>query len=187
MGANLSVLKSNSNNRETFLLLKKPLIHLKENFCAFKALCDNFFLDITQFQTIFGMMDNSFAIWDNDKNGLIDAFELFSGLIICSDAKMEDKVRFLFEIFDLNEVDFLQMMDIEFMLYSIMTSIFKIFGIKKEVDVVELANTIGIYFIDKDQVIKMTALMKFVNEFEPVQEFLKLLSGNVTVIPNRTK
>ena len=33
--------------------------------------------------------------------GLIDALEIFAGLIIFSDSKAEDKIRFLFDLFDL--------------------------------------------------------------------------------------
>jgi hypothetical protein len=36
---------------------------------------------------------DTFNIWDTDGNGLIDALELFSGLIIFSDAKFEEKIR----------------------------------------------------------------------------------------------
>jgi hypothetical protein len=36
---------------------------------------------------------DTFNIWDTDGNGLIDALELFSGLILFSDAKFEEKIR----------------------------------------------------------------------------------------------
>lgn len=32
-------------------------------------------------------------IWDTDNNGLIDALELFSGLILFSESKFEEKIR----------------------------------------------------------------------------------------------
>jgi Ca2+-binding EF-hand superfamily protein len=57
-----------------------------------------------------------FQIFDTDKNGLIDALELFSGLIIFSDSKAEDKIRFLFDLFDFNEVQNISLMDMEFMI-----------------------------------------------------------------------
>ena len=187
MGNNLQILKDSSNNKDTFLLLKKSLFHLKENFCAFKALCDNFFLDITQFQTIFGLTENSFPVWDIDKNGLIDAFELFAGLIICSIAKIDDKVRFLFEIFDLNEVGFLEIIDVQFMLYSVLSSTFKIFGIKREIDVNELSDVVDSYFSQKLPVIKVTLVMQFAREFQPVLEFFQLIAGDHESVPNRAK
>jgi microtubule-associated protein-like 5 len=35
---------------------------------------------------------------------LIDALEIFSGLIMFAEAKAEDKIRFLFDLFDFNEI-----------------------------------------------------------------------------------
>lgn len=35
---------------------------------------------------------------------LIDALEIFSGIIIFSDARAEDKIRFLFDLFDYNSI-----------------------------------------------------------------------------------
>ena len=87
-------------------------------------------MDITEFEHIFGVSDQSFQIWDTDKNGLIDALELFSGLVVFSNSKPEDKIRFLFEIFDLNEENVIGKIDVEFMIYSVLNSTFKIFEIK---------------------------------------------------------
>jgi hypothetical protein len=47
---------------------------------------------LREFEQIFGK-DEGFAIWDEDRNGLIDALELFSGLILFSEDKFEDKIR----------------------------------------------------------------------------------------------
>ena len=55
---------------------------------------------------------------------------MFSGLIVFSIIKFDDKIRFLFEIFDLNEIDTLTHIDLEFLVYSIMRSTFKIYDIK---------------------------------------------------------
>ena len=82
-------------------------------------------MDLTEFHHIFGDPD-SFVIWDTDKNGLIDALELFAGLVIFSNSKFEDKIRFLFEIFDLNENNSISVTDFEFMMYSVISSTFKI-------------------------------------------------------------
>ena len=48
--------------------------------------------------------------------GLIDALEIFSGLIIFSDAKADDKIRFLFDLFDFNEIQTVSLLDLEFMI-----------------------------------------------------------------------
>jgi len=56
--------------------------------------CDNFAIDEAEFSHIF-QIDNYkiFELWDTDHNGLIDALEIFSGLILFTTAKFEDKVR----------------------------------------------------------------------------------------------
>ena len=61
--------------------------------------------------------------------GLIDALEIFSGIIIFSDSKAEDKIRFLFDLFDFNEIQSISLMDLEFMIQSILISTSKIFGL----------------------------------------------------------
>ena len=66
-------------------------------------MCDDFSIDLTEFDQIFEQGKDSFDIWDEDNNGLIDALELFCGLILFSDSKFEDKIRFLFDLFDFNE------------------------------------------------------------------------------------
>ena len=73
-------------------------------------------------------------MWDNDHNGLIDALELFSGLILFSNSKFEEKIRFLFDLFDFNDLNSLSNTDIEFMINSCLTSTFRICNSYLEVD-----------------------------------------------------
>jgi hypothetical protein len=42
-------------------------------------------------------------------NRLINALELFSGLIIFAESKFEEKARFLFDLFDFNELNSLSL------------------------------------------------------------------------------
>jgi Ca2+-binding EF-hand superfamily protein len=79
------------------------LAKLREFHGSFKSVCDDFSIDLTEFDQIFEQGKDSFDIWDEDNNGLIDALELFCGLILFSDSKFEDKIRFLFDLFDFNE------------------------------------------------------------------------------------
>ena len=46
-----------------------------------------------------------FLVWDTDENGIIDSLELFSGLIMFSEATFEEKVQFLFTLFDFNGIN----------------------------------------------------------------------------------
>ena len=79
-----------------------------------------------------------FQIWDTDNNGfityffilrLINALELFSGLIIFAESKFEEKARFLFDLFDFNELNSLSLIDLEFLLLSCANATYKIIGI----------------------------------------------------------
>ena len=66
---------------------------LREYHGSFKSVCDTFSIDPTEFDQIFSAGEDVFNIWDKDNNKLIDALELFSGLILFSDAKFEEKIR----------------------------------------------------------------------------------------------
>ena len=78
------------------------LAKIRELHGGFKSVCDNFAINLTEFEIIFSQSERMFQIWDHDNNGLIDALELFAGLIVFADSKAEDKIRFIFDLFDFN-------------------------------------------------------------------------------------
>jgi hypothetical protein len=98
MGSIVSLIKENAGFRQDSHLLKCNIVSLvslsklREYHGSFKSICANFAIDLREFEQIFGK-DDGFAIWDEDRNGLIDALELFSGLILFSEDKFEDKIR----------------------------------------------------------------------------------------------
>lgn len=55
----------------TTMIVKLP--KLRDYFAAFKSICDNFSIDLTEFEHIFGTGESAFVIWDTDNNGLIDS------------------------------------------------------------------------------------------------------------------
>ena len=77
---------------------------------------------------------------------MIDALELFAGLILFSSAKFEEKIRFLFDIFDFNELNSLSIIDLEFLLISGANATFKIFTIDAEINEVEVSDFLKNYF-----------------------------------------
>ena len=178
MGSNLTTFRNNAKIPDNSPLLYRPITIMKEHFASFKAICDNFFLDLKEFEQIFGVGEPSFIIWDSDKNGVIDALELFAGLICFSTAKFEDKIRFLFEIFDLNEADVLCPVDIEFILFSSLSSAFKIYGIKKVVEVEEIAAFIGNKYSDPEAQINISNLIKFARENKEILEFFEIIDSH---------
>lgn len=76
-----------------FSNLIEGLSKIRDYHGSYKSISDTFSIDLTEFVQIFGSNESAFVIWDTDDNGLIDALELFCGLIIFSDSKFDDKVR----------------------------------------------------------------------------------------------
>ena len=98
---------------------------------------------------------------------MIDALELFSGIIIFSDSKAEDKIRcnwtpdflVLFDLFDFNEIQSLSMLDLEFCIQCVLTSSSKIYGVGDEVQDVEITSLIRSSFPEGAR-ITLTQLLK---------------------------
>ena len=102
MGNFLSILSSGRHILE-LSYLDCSSMKLREYYASFKLICEGFTLDSTEFSQIFGTSVNAFSVWDVERRRRIDALEMFSGLILFSNARFDDKVQFLFEVFDLNE------------------------------------------------------------------------------------
>ena len=183
MGSNLSQIDNNTHQKDNSPLLNITLSKLREFFGSFKSVCDNFSIDLIEFEQIFGANESSFVVWDVDKNGLIDSLELFSGLILFSDSKFDDKIRFLFDVFDLNELNSLAPIDIEFMINSCISSTFKIFGVKQEVVVEDIVQFVAKNFAEHLRV-NITELIKFCSDNEEVKKFFVIIKKEPEDIPN---
>ena len=121
-------------------------------------------MDLSEFEHIFGSSESAFVIWDTDNNGLIDSLELFSGITLFSDTKIEDKIRFLFDLFDFNELDSLSPVDIEFMIFCCISATFKIFSIpQNHIKPDEINKFVADHF-SNDVRITVVNLLKAANE-----------------------
>lgn len=105
------------------------LAKIRELHGGFRSVCDNFAINLTEFESIFQSNKATFGIFDTDNNGLIDALEIFSGIIIFSDSKAEEKIRFLFDLFDFNEIQSVSLMDLEFLIQSVLVASSKMFNL----------------------------------------------------------
>ena len=72
------------------------LERLCDTHATFKCICENFAIDLNEFQQIFDVDESVFVVWDTDNNGLIDSLELFSGIALYSESKFEDTIRCYF-------------------------------------------------------------------------------------------
>ncbi|KAM3147311.1 hypothetical protein pb186bvf_000562 [Paramecium bursaria] len=159
MGSHITTVKMNSFRKNTSPLLNVTLSKLRDYHASFKSICDNFSMDLSEFEHIFGASESAFVIWDTDNNGLIDSLELFSGICIFSDTKFDDKIRFLFDLFDFNELESLSPTDIEFMVYCCMSATFKIYSISSEINNEEL-NNFGVKNFGVDNRLTVVELIK---------------------------
>ncbi|EGR31153.1 hypothetical protein IMG5_116830 [Ichthyophthirius multifiliis] len=172
-------------------LLNSSLSKLREYHGSFKSVCDTFSIDLTEYEQIFGSNETSFKIWDTDKNGLIDALELFSGLILFSDASFNEKVRFLFDIFDFNEMNILTIVDLEFMLISCANATFKvyifflhkvnyniniiqIFGQQIDMKEDEISQFLNNYFSDESK-IGIQQMLKWCSKVNEIVKFITII------------
>ena len=135
-------------------------------------MCDNLSIDLTEFEQIFGANESSFKIWDTDDNGLIDALELFSGLTLMSDSSFEDKINFLFDLFDFNEVGVLSLVELEFMIDCCMLSIFKILKLPATVDNEDITAFINENFSENSEITKKR-LKTWCSKCADIQAFFK--------------
>jgi hypothetical protein len=68
---------------------------------------------------------------DTDRNLQVDSLELFSGLSLLSKViSFDEKINFLFGLFDFNDLKSLSLTDLEFMFFSSCTAISKIFNFR---------------------------------------------------------
>lgn len=69
---------------------------LREYFCSYRSICEDFIIRIPEYVQIFGCNVKSFEVWDPERKGIIDALEMFAGLIVFSKVAYEDKIKFLY-------------------------------------------------------------------------------------------
>lgn len=103
---------------------------------------------------------------------MIDALELFSGLILFSEAKFEDKLRFLFDIFDFNELNSLSIIDLEFMMISCCNATFKILGLSEsEVNEEDITEFLGKNFND-DSRVNISQMLKWCAKTPEIRDYM---------------
>ena len=85
---------------------------------------------------------------------------MFSGLIIFADSKFEEKARFLFDLFDFNEMNSLSLLDLEFLILSCANASFKLMQVNAEVNEEEISQFLNNYFAE-DTRINISQMLKW--------------------------
>jgi hypothetical protein len=109
-------------------------------------------------------------VWDSKGKGKIDAIEMFSGLLVFSKIRYEQKIKFLFEIFDFNEMGYLYYENLAFMLLNISNATYKIFSIPKTIPLSAIELFLDEYFtldsrIEMPRLIRWTTKNRFVVDY----------------------
>ena len=110
------------------------LTKLREFYSAFRAVSETYSIDNEEFAELFGQRNHEiFQLMDTDDNLLIDGLELFCVMALLS-AQLAplSKVKFLFGIFDFNELRSLSRIDLEFLLASCCSGVGKAMGVRGE-------------------------------------------------------
>lgn len=104
---------------------------------------------------------------------MIDALQVFSSLIIFSSTDdFDEKVRFLFEIFDFNELNSLSLIDLEYMIICVANSTYKTLKMPdKEISEADVSQFLGQDF-SEDQRINISALLKWCANKPEVSKFM---------------
>jgi hypothetical protein len=58
-------------------MINLSLSKIRELHGGFKSICDNFAINLTEFETIFSSNESTFAIWDTDNNGNLHLPHIF--------------------------------------------------------------------------------------------------------------
>lgn len=127
MGNTLSNIQSAKGTPPDSFLFGQPISQIQDQWIKFRTICDNFWIDFEQFHKTFKENEAIFSIWDYQKNELVDALEVFTAIILFADATLDQKTRFIFEIFDFNDLRSLSLIDIEFVLNCCVCSMLRIF------------------------------------------------------------
>ena len=97
-----------------------------EFHASYKNICDEFAIDLLEYEQIFSMDISAFKVLDPTNRGRVDVFEVFSALVLFGRMDFAEKLRLLFEFFDLNASGRLSSEEIEFMLNAILCAVFKV-------------------------------------------------------------
>lgn len=192
MGNYFALLKEQPKPNSSIGLLQRilylvSLSKIRELHGAFKSICEYFAISLTEYEQIFGMEDVSFNVWDTDHNGIIDAFELFSGIILFADSRTEDKLKckryvVLFDLFDFNESQSITKKELEFMMHCCITAAFKIHTLADEISHKAIEELVNKTFL-KDSRITLRELMHFMSVSEEVNAFLQFFKIRSISVP----
>lgn len=182
MGLILAQIRNQKKKLEKSELFSLTISHLKDYWIQYKVVCDTLWMDFEEFHKIFKESEQIFSLWDYQENALIDALELFSCLILTSKSNFEEKLKFIFEIYDFNDLHSLSRIDLEYIINCCLTSITRIHKCAKEVEIDQ--NLINLLIVENLKSFDRVNISQFLDIFlqnQLVLEFMHVIDQETPV------
>jgi hypothetical protein len=187
MGNTLSNIQSAKGTPPDSFLFGQPISQIQDQWIKFRTICDNFWIDFEQFHKTFKENEAIFSIWDYQKNELVDALEVFTAIILFADATLDQKTRFIFEMFDFNDLRSLSLIDIEFVLNCCVCSMLRIFRCDPELvpEQEKISNLVSQNFVSGERV-TVSGFVKFCQENSTILDFFRVVGVSFPLEPPKT-
>ena len=145
MGQLVAILEKKELAKPAMQMLRMDVKRIRQLRQSYKMLCENLCISMAEFEQVFAFdqCESLFTLLDQDANGLIDSLEFFTILAIFSESRSEDRIRLLFELFDLNGREVLERIDLEFMFFTMIQGMVKLFQVESEG--VDVENSVGFH------------------------------------------
>lgn len=164
----------------TLSLDKLVAAHCKLRTCCSKfAISPSEFAEVFEFDSLSINNDDAFLIWDIGHVRMVDALEIFSGLVVMANITLEDQVKFLFDLYDFNEINSLSLTDIELMAKMTLTSLFKIHGVSAEPELEDFYQHLT-QLSDGHSRINFSHLYLFFLQSKPVKELYEAIDKSLS-------
>lgn len=105
----------------------------------------------------------------------MNGLEIFSSLILLAeDCSFKEKIKFLFTLYDFNDIRSISPTDLEFMLVQICNSVYRLYRMNSKVNNYEVADIVAHHF-DLTKRINITSMLGFCVNSPEVKSFLRFI------------
>ena len=182
MGGSLTVLKNEKKKLDQTPLFGLPISEVREHWTQFKMICNGFWIDYEQFHKVFKESDKIFNLWDFQENGLIDVLELFSCLLLFSKSEFDEKIKFIFEIYDFNDLHSLTTIDVEYIINCCLCSMLRVYKCPPEHEPEQdrISHLVNEQFKAGD-LIHFTLFLNFIKKNETILDFINAIDQSLPI------
>lgn len=169
MGLNLTLVKKFERKKQDLKFRANTISKIKECYSKSKSSINKMISDTSNFHEVFNESEIIFDCFcSSDKT--LNCFEFIIGLTIFARNDFYDKSRFLFDIFNMNDLNSLSFLEVELILFLALKFVFKIFRIEDE-PIREDIKKVLLEFFKLDKRINYSSFLNFLFESIEVSQF----------------